>query len=157
VARPSFVVQHLIFCTGVSYPDVRRPQRNSTLDGVDFVLQMPPNAEFPFEPAEFWLYARVYSTSDDVGDSAPLSVTCVWLDSPDGQEPEVWTHPLGRIAFHKPRATLDRGWAFRSVEGVSSFPFPGVGRYVFRLWTPTRKWPMKREKAEEFISLEVVP
>jgi hypothetical protein len=116
MARPSFSVQHLIFCTSVSYPDVRRPQRNSTLDGVDFVLEVPPNTEFPFEPLEFWLYARIYSTSDDVGETPPLFVTCVWLDAPDGQEVEVWTHSLGRIAFRQPRVVLERGWPFRNLR-----------------------------------------
>jgi hypothetical protein len=157
VARPSFVVQHLIFCTGVSYPDVRRPQRNSTLDGVDFVYEVPPNSEFPIEPAEFWLYARLYSTSDDVGDTPPLSVACVWLDAPDLQEVEVWTHALAPVTFHRPRAVIDRAWVFRNYEGGPSYRFPFAGRYVFRLKHPIRKYPGYRVRAEEYVSVEVKP
>ena len=136
---------------------MRRPQRNSTLDGVDFVFEVPPNAEFPIEPAEFWLYARLYSTSDDVGDTPPLSVTCVWLDDPSGLEVVAWTHTLGREPLRRPRAVVDRGWAFRNYEGGPSFRFPFAGRYVFRLWQATRKYPNVRVKAEEYISVEVTP
>jgi hypothetical protein len=157
MARPSFTVQHLIFCTGVSYPDVRRPLRNNTLDGVDYVFEVPPDTEFPFEPAEFWLYARIYSTSDDIGDTPPLFVTCVWRDAPGGQETEAWTYSLGRIALRRPRVVLERGWPFRNYEGGMLIRFPGAGRYSFQLWHPTRRWPHKRVKATEYIYVEVVP
>ena len=157
MARPSFTVKHLIFCTEVHYPDVRRPQRNSTLDGVDYVFGVSPDTEFPFEPAEFWLYARLYSTSDGVGETPPLYVTCVWQDAPGGQEVEIWTHSLGRIALRQPGVVLERGWSFRNYEGGLSFRFPNPGRYAFQLWHPTRRYPRKRVKATEFIRVEVVP
>lgn len=157
MARPAFAVQHLIFCTSVGYADVRRPHRNSTLDGVDFVFAHPPNAELPIEPDEFWLYARLYSRSDQPGVTPPLSVTCLWLDAPDGAEVEVWTHALGAVPLRKPRGVIDRGWAFRNTEDAKPFRFPRLGRYVFRLWHPARTWPRVRVKAEEFISVEVQP
>ena len=157
MARPSFSVKHLIFCTGVSYPDVRRPQRNSTLDGVDYVFEVPPDAECPIEPTVFWLYARLYSTSDEVGETPPLYVTCAWQDAPDEREVEVWTYSLGRISLRRPRVVLERGWSFRNSEDAVSFQFPRLGRYVFRLWHSIRRWPRKRVKATEFIRVEVVP
>jgi hypothetical protein len=58
MARPSFKVHYLIFCTSVEYPNVQRPQRSSTLNGIDFVLEVPHGTEFPFVPDEFWLFAR---------------------------------------------------------------------------------------------------
>lgn len=136
---------------------MRRPLRDSTLNGVDYVFGVPPGTEFPFEPDEFWLYARFYSQSDVTGDSRPLSVTCAWLDDPNGQQVDVWTHQIGRVAFRRPRTVFDRAWAFRNTEGSRKFRFPGLGRYEFRLWHPSRKWPHERVKAHEYIKLEVQP
>lgn len=152
-----FVVQHLVFCTSVEYPDVRRPQRNSTLGGVDYVFAFPPATEFPFEPDEFWLFARFFALADRPFDTRPLFVTCVWRNHPSGQETDIWTHALGRVTFRSPGAVLDRGWAFRNTEGERKFRFPGPGHYEFRLWHPVRKWPHERVKAREYIKLEVQP
>src|SRR5579872_354127 len=79
---------------------------NSTLNGVDFVFDVPPGTEFPFAPDEFWLFARFYSKSDRTGVLPPLSVTCVWLDSPNGQSTEVWTHDLPPVTFNKTHGLL---------------------------------------------------
>jgi hypothetical protein len=157
MARPSFVVQHLIFCTSVEYPDALRPQRHSTLNGVDFVFEIPPGAEPPIEPDEFWLYARFYSTSDDTGDTPRLSISCLWLDGPAGRKVKVWTRPPGRITFRRARAVVDRAWVFRNTDSDKSFRFPGLGRYEFRLCHRARTWPNRRVKANEFISVEVHP
>ena len=154
MARPSFHVHYLIFCTSVEYPDVHRPQRNSTLNGVDFVLEVPPGTEFPFVPDEFWLFARLYSRSDRTGILPPLSVTCVWLDSPNGHATDIWTHDLPRISFNKTHAVIDRGWVFRNTETENKFLFPGLGRYEFRLWHSMTRWPNMRVKAREYILLE---
>jgi hypothetical protein len=63
VARP-FVLQYLIFCESVEYLDPARPHRDSVLNRVDYVLSAPPGTEFPFEPVEFWLFARFYWLRD---------------------------------------------------------------------------------------------
>lgn len=76
MTRPSFKVQHFVFCTAIDYRDRAQPHRNTILDGVDFVFGIPPGIEFPFDPEEFWLFARFYSTSDRTGDTKPLSITC---------------------------------------------------------------------------------
>ena len=157
MARPSFVVQHLIFCTSVEYPDALRPQRQSTLNGVDFVFEVPPNAEPPVEPEEFWLYARFYSTSDLTGATQRLAVTCLWLDGPTGRPARIWSRDLGRVAFRRPRAVFDRAWAFRNVGNERTYRFPGFGRYEFRLWYRAPKTRARRVKAQEYISVEVKP
>lgn len=157
MARPSFTVQYLIFCTSVEYPDARRPFRDSTLNGVDFVFGVPPNTEFPVEPEEFWLFARLYSTSDQTGDTRQLSIRCLWLDDLSGQGVEVWRRKLPAVTFRQPRAILDRAWAFRNVEGGIPFRFPGPGRYLFQLRYRIREWPRFRVVAQEYISIEVQP
>lgn len=157
MARLSFVVQHLVFCTSVEYPNVSRPQRDSSLHGVDYVFGVPPSTEFPFEPEEFWLHARFFSLRDQPFDTRGLFVTCVWRNHPSGQETDIWTHALGPISFRRPQAVLDRGWAFRNTESDRKFRFPGAGAYEFRLWHRTRKWPHERVKAHEYIKLEVQP
>jgi hypothetical protein len=157
MARPSFVVQHLIFCTSVEYPDVLRPLRQSTLNGVDFVFEVPPGTEPPVEPDEFWLYARFYSTSDRIGDTRPLTLTCLWLDGPTGRPARVWSRRIGRINFRRPRAVFDRAWTFRNIAGGGTYRFPGFGRYELRLWYRDPKTRGRRVKAQEFISVEVKP
>jgi hypothetical protein len=141
----------------VEYPDVLRPQRQSTLNGVDFVYEVPPNAELPVAPDEFWLYARFYSTSDLTGATRPLTITCLWLDSPTGKPVRVWSRDLGRVVFRRPRAVFDRAWAFRNTEGEETYRFPGFGRYEFRLWYRAPKTHARRVKAREYVSVEVKP
>jgi hypothetical protein len=139
MGRPSFHVQYLVYCTSIDYLDRNRPHRNSILSGVDFSFQAAPNTEFPFEPEEFWLFARFYSLRDGAGSTPSLTVTCVWLDSPGGQEVEVWHRVLGPVRFLQPFEVLDRSWTFRNFADDVRYPFLGVGRYEFRLWHSTRK------------------
>jgi hypothetical protein len=156
MARP-FAVQYLIFCESVEYLDPARPYRDSVLNRVDYVLSAPPGTEFPFEPLEFWLFARFYWLRDRPGKSRPLTISCVWRDHPSGNEMEVWHRDIGAVRFHSPAAVIDRCWAFRNYEGGMTFEFPGLGRYRFELWYPVRVWPNRRVVAREHILVEVVP
>ncbi|WP_439621052.1 hypothetical protein [Gemmata sp.] len=149
-----FAVQYLVFCTSVEHPDVRRPQRNSTLSGVDYVFEVPPGTEFPFEPDEFWLYARIYWLRDRPGSTPPLTISCVWLDAPGGKEVEIWQRPVGVVQFTRPGDVRSRAWVFRNTPGDAQYPFPGLGRYVFRLWHPTR-WSGERTRSREYIRIGV--
>lgn len=155
MARVSFSIQHLVFCTSVEYPDVRRPYRDNILNGVDFYVPVPPGTEFPFEPSEFWLYVRLYSLADSPGDTRALVVTCSWLDAPDGNPVEVWRRDIGPVRFHHPRAVVDRAWAFRNYGDEARYAFPFPGRYGFRLWHRTRKWPFERTLRQEYVRVEV--
>jgi hypothetical protein len=153
-----FVVHHLIFCDTVEYLDPNRPHRDSTLNRVDYVLPAPSNTEFPFAPDEFWLFARFYWLRDWPGSTPPLTVSCVWLDSPTGDEVEVWQRDIGRVRFLRPNAVIDRSWAFRNYDVVPPpYPFPGVGRYEFRLWCPIRQWPWQHVVGHEHIRVEISP
>lgn len=158
MARP-FVVQHFVFCELIDYRNRARPHRNTILDGVDFVFGAPAGTEFPFDPDEFWLFARFYSTSDQTGDTRPLSVVCYWLDSPTGEEEvELWTRHLGPITFRTAYAAIDRTWVFRNPQdGEKTYRFLGPGRYVFRLGHATKKYPNWRVKATEYIQVEAQP
>jgi hypothetical protein len=158
MARP-FVVQYLVFCETVEYLDPHRPHRNSTLNRVDYVLPAPPGTEFPFVPNEFWLFARVFWLRDRPGSTPPLTVSCVWLDSATGDEVEIWQRDIGRIRFLRPNDVIDRAWAFRNYEddGLSPFPFLGLGRYEFRLWFPERFSQVRRVIGREHIRVEVSP
>jgi hypothetical protein len=156
MAKPSFRVQHLVYCSSIEYVDPHRPYRNTILNGVDFVLGIPSGTEFPFDPEEFWLFARFYSNSDLTGRTWPLSIICNWLDSPTGEEEvEVWRRNLGPITFRRPGAVIDRNWVFRNPEGERTYRFPGPGRYAFKLGYDINKWPFWRAKASEYISVEV--
>ncbi len=150
----AFVAQYLIFCETVEYLDPNRPHRDSTLNRVDYVLTAPPNTEFPFEPSEFWLFARFYWLRDRAGSTPPLTVSCVWLDSPSGNDPEVWRRRLGPVRFHQANQVSDRAWAFRNAPDFAPYRFPGIGRYEFRLWHPGRG-SGRRVRASEFIRVEV--
>ena len=161
MARPSFRVQYLVYCTSIEYVDPHRPYRDTILNGVDYVFGAPPGTEFSFDPEEFWLFARFFSTSDQAGDSRPLSIVCYWLDSPtelEGTEVEVWRRDIGPITFRRPFAVIDRNWVFRNpLEHDKTYRFPGPGRYVFKLEQATKKYPHWQMKAREFISIEVMP
>jgi hypothetical protein len=153
VAR-RFAVHYLVFCERVEYLDPHRPHRDSTLNGVDFALRVPPGTEFPFEPPEFWLFARFYWMRDVPGATQPLIVSCVWLDPPVGDEVEVWQRGLGRVSFHQPYGVSDRAWVFRNAPDAPQFRFPGVGRYEFRLWHALRGWNRQRVVRREYIRVE---
>jgi hypothetical protein len=154
MARP-FVVHYLIFCETVEYLDPNRPHRDSILNRVDYVLPAPPGPEFPFEPTEFWLFVRFYWMRDRPGSTPPSTVSCMWLDSPGGDEVEVWQRDIGRVRFHQPNQVSDRAWVFRNYPNDAPYPFPGVGRYEFRLWHAIQKWGQRRVKRREFIRVEV--
>lgn len=151
----SFVVQYLIFCESVEYLDPLRPHRDSVLNRVDYVLGAPPGTEFPFEPPEFWLFARFYWMRDRPGSTPPLTVSCVWLDRPRGGEVEVWRRSLGRVIFHHPHQVADRAWPFRNFLDHPVYRFPGVGRYEFRLWSRERRLGRRRVQRREYIRVEV--
>jgi hypothetical protein len=155
MARPSFVVRYLIFCESVEYPDALRPVRRSTLNGVDYVFEVPPGTEPPIEPTEFWLYARLYSTSDLAGATRPLTLTCLWLDGPTDKPVRVWSWKAGPITFRRPRGVVQRAWAFRNTGTEATFRFPGFGRYEFRLWYRDPRTRARRVKAQEFVTVEV--
>jgi hypothetical protein len=158
MARLSFKVQYLVYCASIEYIDPHRPYRNTILNGVDYVLGIPTGSEFPFDPDEFWLFARFYSTSDLTGDTRPLSLNCYWLDSPTGEgEIEIWTRNLGPITFRRASAVIDRNWVFRNPEGEKSYRFPGPGRYAFKIGYAINKWPHWRVKGHEYITVEVQP
>jgi hypothetical protein len=159
MARPKFAVQHFVFSEAVDYRNRARPHRNTILDGVDYVFGAPVGTEVPFDPLEFWLFARFYSTSDLIGDTRSLSIICYWLDSPTGdEEVEVWTRDIGPITFRRPYAVVDRTWVFRNPEeGEKTYRFPGPGTYAFKLGHATNKYPNWRVKAREYISVEVQP
>ena len=158
MVRPSFRVQYLAYCASIEYLDPHRPYRNTILNGVDFVFGVPPGTEFPFDPEEFWLFARFYSTSDLTGDTRSMSIICYWLDSPTGEEEvEIWTRDIGPIAFRRPHGVIDRNWVFRNPEGETTYRFPGPGRYAFKLGYAVDKWSHWRVKAREYISVEVQP
>jgi hypothetical protein len=153
MARP-FALHYLVFCESVDYLDPARPHRDSVLNRVDYVLSAPAGTEFPFEPPEFWLFARFYWLRDRPGRTPPLTINCVWLDSPGGEEVEVWQRPIGRVRFSRPSAVVDRAWAFRNFPGDAPYPFPGLGRYEFRLWYQLRAWTEERVIAREYIRVE---
>jgi hypothetical protein len=155
MARPAFAVHYLIFCESVEYIDPSRPYRDSILNRVDYVLSVPPGTEFPFETTEFWLFARFYWLRDRPGSTPPLTVSCVWLDSPSGEEVEVWQRDIGRVRILRPNDVIDRGWAFRNYPDSAPFSFPGVGRYEFRLWYPIQPWPGHRIVGREHIRVEI--
>jgi hypothetical protein len=151
----SFAVHYLIFCESVEYLDPSRPHRDSILNRVDYVLQTPPGTEFPFEPPEFWLFARFYWLRDRPGRTPPLTVSCVWLDPPSGDEVEVWQRPIGPVRVARPNAVIDRAWVFRNFSDDAPYPFPGAGQYEFRLWYQRQPWSVVRVKAREYIRVEV--
>jgi hypothetical protein len=154
MARP-FVVHYLIFCDTVEYLDPNRPHRDSTLNRVDYVLPAPPNTEFPFEPPEFWLFARFYWLRNRPGSTAPLTVSCVWHDSPTGDEVEAWQRHIGRVRFLRPNDVIDRAWAFRNHPDAAPYRFPGIGRYEFRLWYPHQQGLGRRVVSSEHIRVEI--
>jgi hypothetical protein len=154
MARP-FAVQHLVFCESVEYLDPARPHRDSFLNRVDYTLTAPTGTEFPFEPPEFWLFARFYWLHDRPGATPPLVVSCVWLDSPTGREIEIWQRPLGRVQFYYSGQVSDRAWGFRNVSDSTPYQFPGTGRYEFQLWHPVRRLGARRIKRREYIRVEV--
>lgn len=151
----SFYVHHLICCESVEYLDPTRPYRDSILNRVDYSLRAPPNTEFPFEPAEFWLFARFYWLRDLPGRTPPLMVRCMWRDHPSGAEVEVWRRNIGRVGFRGSDDVIDRSWAFRNFEDTAPYRFPGIGRYEFRLCCLIRKWPWQRVVGSEHIRVEV--
>jgi hypothetical protein len=158
MVRSQFVVQHFVFCASIDYRDRTRPNRNTILDGVDYVFGAPPGTEFPFEPDEFWLYARLYSTTDDIGECRPLTVTCSWLDSPGSEDPvEIWQRAIGPLRFVRPHGVIDRSWVFRNTESEATYRFPAAGRYEFALWHSTKKFPNRRVVAREFVRIEAQP
>ncbi|MBY0460608.1 MAG: hypothetical protein K2V38_25100 [Gemmataceae bacterium] len=149
-----FVVQHFVFCDRIDYRDRTRPHQNSILDGVDYAFAIPAGTEFPFEPEEFWLFARFLRTSDDEGETRPLWVVCYWLDSPTGdEEVEVWARNIGPVMLRRPVG--DRPWVFRNSAGEKTYRFPGPGRYVFKLMHEIDKYPNWRVRAREYIRVEV--
>lgn len=154
MARPSFVVQHFVYCPSVEYQDPHRPHRNTILSGVDYIFAVPPGTEFPFEPEEFWLFARFFRTSDAAGQTRPLWIACFWLDSPTGEEEaEVWARNVGPVVLHHP--VCDRSWVFRNPSGGTRSSFPGPGRYMFKLMHETSKYPNWRVRAREYVRVEV--
>jgi len=153
MARP-FAVHYLIFCESVEYIDPTRPHRDSILNRVDYELRAPPGTEFPFEPPEFWLFARFYWLRDRPGRTPSLTVSCVWRDHPSGNEVEIWQRDIGRVRFLRTNEVIDRAWAFRNYPDHAQYPFPGLGRYEFQLWYSGR-WSGVRVKAREHIRVGV--
>lgn len=149
-----FVVQHFVFCDRLDYRDRTQPHWNSILDGVDYAFVVPAGTEFPFEPEEFWLFARFIRTSDDAGETRPLWIACHWLDSPSGEEEvEVWAREVGPVTLRRP--VSDRPWVLRNTADEKAYCFPGPGRYVFKLMHEISKYPHRRVRAREYIRVEV--
>jgi hypothetical protein len=58
MARPKFSVQHFVACLNAAWDGFPGPDTSRTLERVAFRYSIPPDAEFPFEELEFWVYAR---------------------------------------------------------------------------------------------------
>jgi hypothetical protein len=154
-----FLVQHFVFCEAIDYRDRSRPHRNTILDGVDYVFGIPPGTEFPFDPEEFWLFARLYLIKGRAGGDSPLRtpplwIVCCWIDPQTDEEIEAWTRELPEPVTFR-RSVADRSWAFRNPEGEKTYRFPHAGLYVFKLGYWVNRGTDFRVKAREYISLEV--
>lgn len=151
MARPKFYVKHFIACLNAAWDGPAGPDTSRTLEGVNYLLRVPPDTEFPFEQPELWLYARFIRTNDVAG-VCDFSVELWWHDSPNGLE-LLSTQSVGSVRFPVDRSVVHRAWAFRPLT------LPGEGVFEFRLIRPSRRsWdPRPRRLANEFLRVRKSP
>jgi hypothetical protein len=151
MARPKFRVQHFIACLNAAWEGFPGPGTLCTLEGVGYAYRLPPDAEFPFEELEIWLYARFYRTNGGVG-RRQFSVDVYWCDAPGGAV-RVGGRRLGSIRFSGQQPVVSAAWPVRPMI------FPGTGLYEFRLLTEVRRvWGVEdRPVLSEFIRVEKSP
>lgn len=154
MSRPEVVVQHFLFCTGVSFADRARPNRAFTLEGIDYRFHPPRDTEFPLEFDEFWFYVRLFAQTGAVGYTRPFTVRCVWIDG-SGDAKMVWWRRIGRVRLPNPWSVADRAFAIRPHPELPPALFPGYGRYEFQLFQ--RIAGRRRVLARDFINVEAVP
>jgi hypothetical protein len=147
MARPKFYAKHFVACQNAGWDGPAGPDTARTLEGVNFLWDVPSDTEFPFEMAEFWLYARLVRTGPTVGERE-LKLELWWHDSPDGLI-RLAARPLGPVRFTTERPVVNRAWVMRPLQ------FPGEGLFEFRLLTNRRRsWVTHvRQVANEYIRL----
>jgi hypothetical protein len=127
------------------FPALIHPE---TLERVAFRYSIPPDAEFPFEELEFWVYARFFR-SNNVNGSRKFSVEVIWHDAPGGIT-RIGGRALGSIRFSDLHPVVSAAWPVRPLL------FPGTGMYEFQLQVEVRRsWgseyvPLK----SEFVRIE---
>jgi len=151
MARPKFVVQHFIACLNAARDGLPGPDVSRTLERVAYRYLVAPDAEFPFEELEFWLYARFYRTNT-VNGSRTFSVDVIWHDAPGGVT-HIGGRGLGTVRFSDRSPVVSAAWPVRPLV------FPGIGLDEFRLLAEVRRpiGPDWRAVRSEFVRIERHP
>jgi hypothetical protein len=123
MAKAKLNVLHFLACPRIT---VTRggPENPYTLHDVNYPFDIPSDREFPVVEPELWVYLRVFRGRG----RRELVVEVAWLDGPSGDE-VVAVYVLPPIHFRGPDEVACRGWKLAFV------PFPGPGRYAFRLYS----------------------
>lgn len=151
MARPKFYVKHFIACLSAAWDGPAGPDTSRTLEGVNYLLRVPPHTEFPYEQPELWLYARFIRTNDVVGDRE-LNLELWWHDAPGG-ETRLSVDTVGPVRFAQDRPVVARAWVIRPLL------FPGEGLYEFRLLDKRRRAGVKSRRliANEYLRVVKAP
>jgi hypothetical protein len=145
MARPKVYVQHLVACLNAAWDGPAALRTSRTLERVGYWYAVPPDAEFPFEGLEFWVYARLYRRNSVIG-VRDFALEVFWHDSPAGVV-QVGGRSLGSVRFSAQHSVVSAAWPVRPLV------FPGEG-----LAERNRPWGTERTPLRsEFIRIERQP
>ncbi len=108
MAKPKFSVQHFIVCLNASWEGLPSPNTPHTLESVSYVYGVPPNAEFPIQFAELWLYTPLFLLNN-VNGVREFIVRTLWLDAPGGAR-LVRSDNLSPVTFRSTQTVVNKPW-----------------------------------------------